>query len=261
MSNANYSTVTELPGAGAHAEQLAILYSRYHFASQYVQGKDVLEIACGGGQGLGYLAQCANRVVGGDIDESCLRFAREHYTDDRPIEILQLDAQDLRFEADSFDTVLLYEAIYYLPDARKFLQEAKRVLRPGGTLLISSVNREWAEFNPSPYSVRYYSAQELVELFEQEGFSARLYGAFPAGAGGVVRRLISLARRVAVRLHLVPKTMKGKRLLKRIFYGKLVPMPHEVTDGMARLEPAVPLVEDGPVTGFKFVYAVGSMPS
>ena len=80
-----YVTVTELPGINAHKEQLERLVQRYCFASEYCKDKDVLEVACGGGIGLGYLARRARKVVGGDIDEKVLEFARRNYGNRRNI--------------------------------------------------------------------------------------------------------------------------------------------------------------------------------
>ena len=62
-----YTTVTELPGSGATSEQLAMLYARYALAAGFSRGKDVVEVACGPGIGLGYLARWARRVVGGEF--------------------------------------------------------------------------------------------------------------------------------------------------------------------------------------------------
>ncbi|HOM17804.1 MAG TPA: hypothetical protein PLQ00_10775, partial [Thermoguttaceae bacterium] len=60
---ADYTGVTELPGNLAHKEQLSILMTRYHWAAQYARDREVLEAACGAGQGLGYLRRTARRVV------------------------------------------------------------------------------------------------------------------------------------------------------------------------------------------------------
>jgi len=55
----DYSHVTEVPGAKVSEEQTRRLFSRYHFAQHYCEGKDVLEVVCGAGQGLGCLAKKA----------------------------------------------------------------------------------------------------------------------------------------------------------------------------------------------------------
>ena len=52
-----------------------------------------------------------------------------------------MDAQHLRFPDNSFDVVLLFEALYYLEDPVKFVSEAERVLRQRGVLNICTVNK------------------------------------------------------------------------------------------------------------------------
>jgi SAM-dependent methyltransferase len=116
--------------------------------------------------------------------------------------------------------VILYEAIYYLEKPEKFFQEAHRVLRDGGILLIATVNKDWVEFNPSPFSTRYFSVPELNKLLHENGFNAEFYGAFSTLPKGLKENLIALIKRTAVALHFIPKTMKGKEFLKRIFFGK-----------------------------------------
>ncbi len=50
----DYTTVTEVPGNQVTQEQLERMFHRYCFASNFAEGKDVLEVACGAGLGLGY---------------------------------------------------------------------------------------------------------------------------------------------------------------------------------------------------------------
>ena len=172
----DYTTVTELPGQRATREELERLYHRYKFASKFCEDKDVLEVACGAGQGLGYLEKFANKVVGGDIDENNLRFAISHYEGRQNIEVKTLDAHQLPFEDKSFDVVILYEAIYYLPKPEEFLAESHRVLREGGVLLIATVNKDLYDFNPSPHTYKYYGVAELNELFARHGFETEFFG-------------------------------------------------------------------------------------
>jgi len=257
----SYDTVTEVPGGGASREQLSMFLTRYRFAARFCEGKDVLEVACGAGQGLGYLARTAQRVVGGDIDEKVLRFAVEHYGERDNIEVKILDAHQLPVEEDTFDVVLIFEAIYYLAQPERFLQECRRVLRRGGLAVIVSVNPEWSDFNPSPYSTYYLSARELAELGETDGFDVETLGAFPATRKGVKGAVISLIKRTAVSMHLMPKTMEGKEFLKRLFYGRLVPLPAEVDDSMGEYHPPVPIeCSSSPVTQYKVIYAICRQP-
>ena len=155
---ADYSTVTEIPGDKATQEQMDRVFQRYRFAIDFCEDKDVLEVACGAGQALGYLARKARRVVGGDCTEKLLTSAKHYYKD--RAELYLLDAHQLPFRDRSFDVVILFEAIYYLAQPQEFVAEAYRVLRGNGVLLIATVNKDWPEFNPSPYSIRYLSVPE-----------------------------------------------------------------------------------------------------
>lgn len=254
-----FTTITETPGVGASREQLSMLYTRYRFAASFCKGKEVLEVACGAGQGLGYLARVAEWVVGGDIDETNLRFAAERHRERPNVEVRKMDAHQLPFEEKRFDAVLLYEAIYYLERPEAFLKECRRVLRKEGVLLICTVNKEWPDFNPSPFSARYFSSRELSELLKAHRFDVDFYGAFPVKKGSRKEEIVSMLKRTAVALHLMPKTMKGKEGLKRLFFGPLTPLPCEVQEGMAPYADPISIEAAGPNGGYKVLYAVGRL--
>jgi SAM-dependent methyltransferase len=256
-SHLDFSAITEVPGNRASADQLAMLYTRYCLAARYSVGKDVLEVACGPGIGLGYLARGARRVVGGDIDERNLGVAKQTYKGNPRIVVERFDAQAMPFPDRCFDLVILFESIYYLADADSFFREAHRVLRSDGVLLISSVHSSWPGFHPSPYSQRYYNHYELAELLARHGFHSTLYAGFPEKTSGLVSRTVKFVRHMAVRLHLIPRTMKGKEWLKRVFYGKLTPIPREVAEAMARLEPLVEISKIPSAKEYRMIYAIG----
>lgn len=257
--NTGYTTVTELPGNNASKEQLERILHRYNFAAPHCQGKDVLEVACGAGLGLGCLAQNAKMVVGGDIDENILKFALQTYQDRKNIDIKALDACKLPFEEDSFDVVILFEAIYYLEKPEDFVKEANRVLRPGGIVIIGTVNRQWEDFNPSPYSKKYFSGPELCQLLSSKFSHINLYGAFEIAEDTARDKIISLIRKIAIYFHLIPKTMKGKEFFKRIFFGKLTIIPKELAPKDANLLSAIrEIPKDRPDSEHIILYAIAS---
>ena len=254
----DYTDITEVPGSLATREQLARLYHRYHTADNYAAGRRVLEVACGAGLGLGYLARTASGVVGGDYTESLLRTAQSHYRGRAPL--VRLDAHHLPFRDCAFDLIVLFEAIYYLGQAEQFIAESRRVLSDSGTLLIGTVNKDWSEFTPSALSTRYFSVPELRDLLIQQGFgNLEFFGAFPTAAASPKQKIVSLIRRVAVALDLVPKTLGGREHLKRLFYGSLTPLKPEVENGMAELDPLVPIPNDVSNTQHKIIYVVGHL--
>lgn len=220
----SYLTVTEQPGQPASRIQLEMLEARYAWAAEQAREKDVLEAGCGAGMGLPVLGRVARSVQAGDVDAENLRAARAVCAGHANVAVRAFDASELPFPSESFDLVLLFEAIYYVHDVRRFLDETRRVLRPGGTLLIVTVNPEWDGFNPSPLKTRYWSAHDLLVALREGGFATRVQGAFPETAS-LNTWAIGFVRRAAVALNLIPRTMRGKALLKRIFYGRLKAVP------------------------------------
>lgn len=256
---ADYSTITELPGSQITKLQLQRAYSRYRFAADMSEGKDVLEVACGGGQGLGLLATKARHVVGGDCDAVNLMHARETYAGDARVEVVELDAHNLQFADDSFDVILLYEALYYLKSPETFLNECRRVLRSNGIVVICTANKDWPDFNPSPFSHRYYSVPEMNILLARHGFAASFYGAFPDITDTTAAKVRSAIKRIAVCCHLMPKTMKGKVLLKKLFMGNMVTLPRILCDGVVEYEVPQPIPANVVDTIHTSLFAVGRL--
>ena len=80
----------------------------------------------------------------------------------------------LPFEAERFDLVTAFETVYFWPDLPKSFREIRRVLRPGGTLLICNEcsgdapgDEAWTK---KIAGMRIYPAAELQRLLEQAGF-------------------------------------------------------------------------------------------
>lgn len=236
-----FATVTEIAGDDVSQEQIERLCHRYYWAKSYCSDKDVLELACGTGQGLGYLASYASKLAAGDIDTTSVAKARNYYGSRVHIEVM--DACATPFPDETFDVILLFEALYYLEDAGRFVCEARRILRPGGQLLVATANRDLQDFNPSPFSVRYHGARELQDLCETHGFNCSLFGYWPYRQAPFRQSILRPVKRLAVSLGLMPKTMQGKKLLKRLVFGRLVPMPFEIRAGQ------VPFLAPHPISG------------
>lgn len=255
MTSPDYSPVTETCGEWVTPEALSMVYTRYRFAAECCRGRRVLEVACGPGVGLGYLGRQAGAIVGGDLTESLLRQA--HRTVQGATPLVRFRAEALPLRAGSRDVIVCYEALYFFEDVDTFLKECRRVLAPQGQLILCTVNPEWPECNPSSYARRYYSARELSALLRQSGFTCELFGAFPAQPASWRAAWVARLKRAAVAWRLIPATMAGKRWLKRLFFGALVPFPAVVVDGMAAYAQPVPIESDQPVRGYKVLFAVG----
>ena len=240
----DYISVTEIAGDEVTQEQVDRLCNRYYWAGQYCTGKDVVEVACGSGQGLGYLFGIARSLEAGDYSDEILSIARRHYGE--RIQLKQFDAQDMPFEDKSKDVIILFEAIYYIPDAEQFVKECVRVLRSGGKVLIATANNDLYDFNPSLHSYKYYGVVELKGLFVRYGFETEFFGATPVSKISMLQKILRPVKKMAVELNLIPKTMAMKKMLKRIVFGKLIKMPAEIkSDTALHMEPKkIPDVQD-----------------
>lgn len=254
----DFTTVTETWGLPASPEQLAMQYFRYRMAADLSSDRDVLEIGCGSGMGLPYLEEKARLVVGGDYTMGLLREARAQLPKSP---LVRMDAQYLPFRDASLDVVLMLEMIYYVADQDSAFAECRRVLRPGGALMVCVPNPERPDFNPSPFSTRYPNAAELRTLYARHGFEAKVYGAFPVEAESSRDRFLAPIRHFAVRYHLIPSSMRAKAMVKRVLYGKL-PTLGVIHNGMAGYSQPMELdLSRGPQRDFKNLYAVGRVSS
>ena len=222
----DYISITEIAGVEVTQEQIDRLCNRYYWAGRYCYGKEVVEAACGSGQGLGYLLGIARSIDAGDYSDEILSIARKHYGN--RISLTQFDAQNMPFANKSKDVIILFEAIYYLPDAKKFVSECVRILRPRGKVLITTANKDLYDFNPSPHSYKYYGVVELNDLFARYGFETEFFGYTRVGNISIRQRMLRPVKKLAVMLNIMPKTTAGKKWLKRIVFGKLVKMPAEI---------------------------------
>jgi ubiquinone/menaquinone biosynthesis C-methylase UbiE len=110
----------------------------YHHvaATAGLKGVRVLEVSCGHGGGASYLTRtfAPAEYVGLDLNPEGIR-----YCQNRPqvpnLRFVQGDAMALPFPDGSFDVVVNVEASHCYPDFRRFLDEAARVLTPGGCLV------------------------------------------------------------------------------------------------------------------------------
>jgi ubiquinone/menaquinone biosynthesis C-methylase UbiE len=144
---------------------------RYWWATPWIAGKEVLDAGCGVGYGIRLLAEHdPARLVGVDISAEALSQASADEA-----EFVEADLRELPFEADSFDVVVCFEVIEHVEGHDRVLDELRRVLRPGGTLLISSPNRDvYAPGNP--HHVHEFLPDELREALGQRFGHVGLHG-------------------------------------------------------------------------------------
>ncbi len=143
----------------------------------------MLDIATGGGHTALKFAPLVKRVVATDLTPQMLAKAQEFIASQgvRNIEFKPADAENLPFEAKTFDLVTCRIAPHHFPDVPQFIRESCRVLQPGGILLVQDhvlpEDAESARYIDNferlrdPSHNRAYSQAEWIGLFEAAGLS------------------------------------------------------------------------------------------
>ena len=257
--SSSFVEVTEIAGEPISGEALYRLHHRYRWAASRSRGKDVAEVACGVGPGLGMLSRVARSVEAGDISAPIVEVARRTYAD--RINVVQLDACAMPYADGSKDVILLFEAIYYMPDVEAFVRECKRVLRPGGEALIVTANKDLWDFHPSAYSHRYFGTVELQGLLSGHGFDCEFVAIQRADQSSLRQRILRPLKRLAVMTGLMPRTMAGKRWLKKIVFGREVPMPAELREDAMTYEPPQTIPGGEPDRRHKIIYCAARLPA
>jgi len=139
----------------------------------------VLEIATGPGLLAKHVAPAARRMVATDYSDGMIAEAKKG---ERPgnLTFEVADAMALPYADDSFDAVLIANALHIVPDPEKVLREIDRVLRPGGVLIAPNFVEHKGTLGSRIWSgilvmagVRFehqWSAKEYLEFLETHGW-------------------------------------------------------------------------------------------
>jgi SAM-dependent methyltransferase len=140
--------------------------ARYLWAADLVHG-EVLDVACGTGYGSRVLARVAS-VTGVDRAQEAVARARARVEG----AFLVADVPPIPFADDCFDFVVSFETVEHISEDGEFVREIRRVLRPGGRLLISTPNGDVSTVDGTPlneWHIREYTLGSLKELLENAG--------------------------------------------------------------------------------------------
>ena len=123
-------------------DELARHFGRDGVGHRPLEGLRVLDVGCGGGLVCEPLARLGARVTGLDAAEENIQAARRHAAGQG----LEIDyragrVEELSAEGLSFDAVVCLEVVEHVPDVAAFLETCAALVRPGGLLLLSTINR------------------------------------------------------------------------------------------------------------------------
>jgi len=117
----------------------------YHYLASRtaVAGKEMLEVGSGRGGGAHYIARYLKplQMTGMDLASNAVKFASGTFRQPN-LRYVQGNAEALPFEDASFDVVINVESCHAYGSVPKFLSEVRRVLRPGGVLVLTDMRGE-----------------------------------------------------------------------------------------------------------------------
>jgi 2-polyprenyl-6-hydroxyphenyl methylase/3-demethylubiquinone-9 3-methyltransferase len=126
-----------------------------------LRGKEVLDVGCGGGILSEAMAARGAKVLGIDMGEEPLRVAELHTLESGvDVDYRQIAAEDLADERPaSFDIVTCMELLEHIPDPASVIDACARLVRPGGQVFLSTLNR-----NPKSYLFAIVGAEYVLGM-------------------------------------------------------------------------------------------------
>lgn len=143
----------------------------------------ILDVGCGGGRTVNTIAKIATegKVYGIDYSEDSVAVSskiNKELIDAGRVEIIHASAESLPFPDDFFDLVTAVETYYFWPDLINNLREIRRVLKPGGTVILINEayrhekfekrNAKWARLG----DFTCHLPEEFEEFLSEAGYSS-----------------------------------------------------------------------------------------
>lgn len=174
-----------------------------------------LDLCCGTGDTTLALAKAGDKVVGIDFNQAMLKLAKTKLIEQHvayKVKLMQADAMNLPIKSNSCDVVTICFGLRNVPDAGRTIEEAYRVLKPGGKFAILEMSQPsnrliklaWnSYFNFFPYLAKlvranvndyqylsrttkaFLSAEQLKDLLKQKGFGKVFVTKLTFGSGAI----------------------------------------------------------------------------
>ncbi len=123
----------------------------------------IADAASGTGYGSRLLATIAGaRTDGVDLDPDAVGYAQRHHACEGRCAFHHADACDTGLASNAYDLAASFETIEHVENATGLIAELHRILKPGGTLVISTPNR----IGPTPYHVHDFGFPEFAAMIE-----------------------------------------------------------------------------------------------
>ncbi|MEL7671519.1 methyltransferase domain-containing protein [Methanobacterium sp.] len=141
---------------------------------------NLIELGCGTGYFTKTLANKSESIISTDISEEMLSIARENL---KGFEFQVMDCQDCKFNEGTFDTVFMGLVLLFT-EPEKALKESRRILKPGGLLIIAGPDISFLSFYGNlkfrfkalvnyrkiPTTGHFLNQEKIVDMLDKTGF-------------------------------------------------------------------------------------------
>lgn len=154
-------------------------FCAYEFTKSFVTSKAVLDIGCGEGYGIDFLAENAKEAVGLDYDDSVIIFATGKYRK-KNLKFTLMDVRNLKSINRKFDVICSFQNIEHISHPDELLADVVSLLEAGGVFVCSTCNKHDASpgrdkpFNK--FHVKEYDHGEFKSLLSLHFDSVELFG-------------------------------------------------------------------------------------
>lgn len=143
--------------------------------------RDMLELGCGTGHWTGFFCEHGFRVTAVDESESMLKIAEEKNPDN--CRFLKADATKLPFSKNSFSVITSVTMIEFVENVSGVLDEIARILKPGGSIILGSLNEnsELGRTRPNDHvfqHARFFTPGQIQKLLKRFGEPKLSYGVY-----------------------------------------------------------------------------------
>jgi ubiquinone/menaquinone biosynthesis C-methylase UbiE len=145
----------------------------------------LLELGCGNGTYTKMIEHATTKILATDYSDNMIEEVKKKLKDHKKIEIEQADCYDIKFPDSTFDSVQMANLIHVVADPLKAIKETHRVLKPKGTLIITSFTMDGMTFfnkikmiykylktvGKPPTSGTRFGLKSLTEFVKKNGFT------------------------------------------------------------------------------------------
>ncbi len=163
-----------------------VMYLRHLFAYEYVKksitcDSSILDMGFGEGYGTANLGSYFKNVVGLEVEKKAVQHAIKKYQSEN-CRYRIYNGREVPFENESFDGVISFQVIEHVLDTERYVCEARRVMKTGGVLILTTPNRAirldsgqkpWNRFH-----LREYGAVDLRAVLKKNFSDVKIFGIY-----------------------------------------------------------------------------------